>query len=117
MDGESRKPEEMKDATSALNAAIEAMDLAKRLSTIAPARDVFGSVSVSLTMLRVSSFCFFPIDCGLESAQDTIMDEADYVELGLACADVCTVLNRKLDGWEFEDLSNSVCKTIAQLTT
>ena len=45
------------------------------------------------------------------------MDERDYVELGLACADVCTVLNRKLDGWELEDLSSSVCKTIAQLTT
>ena len=45
------------------------------------------------------------------------MDERNYVELGLTCANVCTVLNRKLDGWELDDLSNSVCKTIAQLST
>ena len=45
------------------------------------------------------------------------MDEPDYVELGLACANVCAVLNRKLDGWELEDLSGSVRKAIAQLTT
>ena len=45
------------------------------------------------------------------------MDEADYVELGLACADVCTVLNRRLDGWQSKDLSNSVGEAIAQLTT
>ena len=68
MDVESRKPEQVKGATSALNVAIEAMDLARRLSTVAPAKDVFGSVSVSLTMLRVSSFCFFSIDYRLESA-------------------------------------------------
>ena len=37
------------DTLSSVNAAIEAMDLAKRLSTITPAKDVFGSVSVSLT--------------------------------------------------------------------
>ena len=44
------------------------------------------------------------------------MDEADYVELGLVCADVCTVLNRRLDGWQSKDLNNYVCETIAELT-
>ena len=68
MDAESRQQKERKDATSALNAAIQAMDLAKRLSTVAPAKDVFGSVSVSLTTLRVSSFRFVSIDCGPECA-------------------------------------------------
>ena len=56
MDVESQQPKERKDATSALNAAIEALDLAGGLSTVTPAKDVFGSVSVSLTMIRVSSF-------------------------------------------------------------
>ena len=68
MDVESRKPEERNDAASALNAAIEAMDRAKRLSTVAPAEDVFGSVSVSLTMLRVSSFRVFLMDRRLKCA-------------------------------------------------
>ena len=68
MDVESRQQKERKDATSALNAAIDAMDLAKGLSTVAPAKDVFGSVSVSLTMIRVSSFWFVSMICRLECA-------------------------------------------------
>ena len=68
MDVESRQQKGRKDVTSALNAAIEAMDLAKRLTTVAPAKDVFGSVSVALTMIRVSSFRFASIDCRLEYA-------------------------------------------------
>ena len=43
----------------ALNAAIEAMNLAKELSSITPAKAVFGSVSVVLTMIRVSSVVSF----------------------------------------------------------
>ena len=56
------------DTHTTVNAAIEAMDLAKRLSTVTPAKDVFGTVSVSLTMLRVSPFCFFLTDSRLECA-------------------------------------------------
>ena len=117
MNVESQQQKERKGANSALNAAIEAMDLAKRLTTVAPARDVFGTVSFALKMLRVSSFCLFSIACRLECAQDSIIDEADYVELGLACANVCTALNRGLNGRSLKDLSGYVCETIAQLTT
>jgi len=38
---------------SALNVAIEVMTLAKEVSSITPAKAVFGSVSVLLTMIRV----------------------------------------------------------------
>jgi len=38
----------------ALNVAIEAMNLAKDVSSIPPAKAVFGSVSFVLTMIRVS---------------------------------------------------------------
>jgi len=41
---------------------------------------------------------------------------ADYVDLGLACADVCTALDRGLDGKRLKDLKNSVCEAINQLT-
>ena len=40
----------------------------------------------------------------------------DYIELGLACADVCTVLKRGLNGKTPNDLNNSVYEAINQLT-
>ena len=39
-----------------LNVAIEAMNLAKEVSSVTPAKAVFGSVSVLLTMIRVRLF-------------------------------------------------------------
>jgi hypothetical protein len=50
MEAESQRPNEREGTISALNAAIEAMNLAKELSSITPAKAVFGSVSVILTM-------------------------------------------------------------------
>ena len=44
-------------------------------------------------------------------------NQGDYVELGLACADVCTALDRGLSGKRSSDLSDSVHKAIEQLTT
>ena len=44
-------------------------------------------------------------------------NQMDYVELGLACADVCTALDRGLDGKRLDELNNSVCEAIKQLTT
>jgi len=46
-----------------------------------------------------------------------MINEADYVELGLACADVCTTLDRGLGGKRLEELNDSVCEAINQLTT
>jgi len=46
-----------------------------------------------------------------------MINQADYVALGLACADVCTTLDRGLSGKKLNDLSNSVCEAIKQLTT
>ena len=45
-------------ALSALDAAIKAIDLANELSTVTSVKDIFGSVSVTLAMLRASSFWF-----------------------------------------------------------
>jgi hypothetical protein len=41
----------------------------------------------------------------------------DCVELGLACADVCTALSRGLNGKSLNDLNDSVCEAIKRLTT
>ena len=40
----------------------------------------------------------------------------DYVELGLACADVCRALDRGMDGRRADQLNRSVLEAIKQLT-
>ena len=40
-------------ALSSLNVAIETINLAKEISSITPAKAVFGSVGIVLTMIRV----------------------------------------------------------------
>ena len=55
METESPRPKRRDNALSFLNGAIEAMNLAKELSSVTPAEAVFGFVSVLLTMIRV---CF-----------------------------------------------------------
>ena len=44
-------------------------------------------------------------------------NKAEYVDLGLACADVCEALNRGMDGKKLGDLSPSARKAMNQLTT
>ena len=43
---------------SLLGVAIDAMELAKEISSVTPAKAVFGSVSIILTMIRVCSLPF-----------------------------------------------------------
>jgi len=45
-----------------------------------------------------------------------MINRVDYVELGLACADVCTALDRVLDGRRLNDLNNSASEAINQFT-
>ena len=44
-------------------------------------------------------------------------NDADYVEVGLTCADICTALGRGMNGKRLNELSQSVRDAIAQLTT
>ena len=46
-----------------------------------------------------------------------MINETGYVELGLACADVCKALDRGLNGRRSDGLRGSVSKAIEQLTT
>ena len=43
-------------------------------------------------------------------------NEREYVELGLSCGDICRALERGMSGKKMDDLSQSVCDAIAQLT-
>ena len=44
-------------------------------------------------------------------------NDQDYVDLGLACADICRGLDRGMNGKRLDDLSQSVREAINQLTT
>ena len=104
---------------STLNVTIETLNLAKEIASITPAKAVFGSVSVLLAMIRVGSFLVAHV--GLSQAngnmQDSMINQADCVDLGLACANVCTALDRGLNGKQLKDLHDSVFQAISQLTT
>jgi hypothetical protein len=56
MDPKSQRSKRQDATLSALNAAIEAMNLAKEVSSMTPAKAIFGSVSVILAMIRVGPF-------------------------------------------------------------
>ena len=43
-------------------------------------------------------------------------NEQDYVNLGLVCSDICTVLARGLEGRRLDELSKSVLGAIELLT-
>ena len=45
-----------------------------------------------------------------------MVNEIDYIDLGLACADVCRALDRGMGGRRADDLSQSVFEAIGQLT-
>ena len=95
--------------------AIEVLNLAKEVSSITPAKAVFGSVSVLLAMIRVrfssAMRCFV-----LTHNQDSMANELDYVELGLSCADICRALDRGMNGRRLDEFSQSVRDAMGQLT-
>jgi len=53
MDTKSQRPKRPDTTLSLLNAAIDAMNIAKDVLGMTPAKAAFGSVSVILTMIRV----------------------------------------------------------------
>ena len=117
MDANPQRQKRQDTVPSLLNMAIEAMNLAKEVSNMTPAKAVFGSVGILLTMIRV---CFLPFSNVLAQfirGQDSMANKSDYVELGLACADVCKALDRGMNGKKPDDLNQSVREAINQLTT
>ena len=58
MDPSSQRPKGRDSVLSSLNVAIDAINLAKDIVDIAPAKAAFGSVSALLTMIRVHFFLF-----------------------------------------------------------
>jgi len=58
MAANSQQPKGRDRALPALNVAIDTLNLAKEASSLTPAKPVFGSVSILLTMIRVCCILF-----------------------------------------------------------
>jgi len=116
MAAKSQRPKGRDGTLSSLNVAIDGLNLAKEISSITPAKAVFGSVAILLTMIRVSFLLFRHEIFQLTYGQDSMANDMDYVELGLFCSDICKALERGMNGKKLEDLSQSVCDAINQLT-
>ena len=58
MDAKSRRPKGRDNIVSALNVTIDALNLAKEIASVAPAKAVFGTVTVILTTIKVSLLLF-----------------------------------------------------------
>ena len=113
----SQRPKRRDRTLSSLNVAIKALNLAKEAVGVTPAKAVFGSVSVLLTMIKVN-FSSPTTGCSmLTYGQDSMLNKSDYVELGLACADVCKALERGMNGRRVDELSQSVHEATEQLAT
>ena len=50
------------------------------------------------------------------SFQDFVANEQDYTDLGLYCANICTALDRGVNGKSLDDLNLPVREAINQLT-
>ena len=66
-DPNAQREKRHKNAIAWLNATIDAMNLGKEVSTVAPAKAIFGTVIVILTMIKVGFFSILPtvVDCRL----------------------------------------------------
>jgi len=58
MQAKSQQPKGRDGVISSLNIAIEGLNLAKEVSSVTPAKAVFGSASALLTLIKVCSLLF-----------------------------------------------------------
>ena len=98
MTGKSQQSNGRDGDFSSLNTTIDDLNLAKEASSITPAKAVFGSVAILLTMIRVSFFLFYDETLRAHASWDPVASEAGYTKLGLSCADVCRALERGMNG-------------------
>ncbi|KAF9792146.1 hypothetical protein BJ322DRAFT_16655 [Thelephora terrestris] len=94
------KPKEWDGVVSTLYIFIDAFNLAKEISSVTPARAVFGTVAVILTMI-----------------QESFANRQDCIELGQTCVEICCVLDRGTKGKEAEHLNQLVRDAINRAQT
>lgn len=113
-----QRPKGKPEALSALNLAIDDVDLTKELARTKLARAVFGTVAFLLIMIRVSFPPFRSWTVRVYAHdQDTMINERDYIDLGLSCAHICEALERGMGTKKLRDLDKSVCDAMNKLIT
>ncbi|KAF9791217.1 hypothetical protein BJ322DRAFT_435798 [Thelephora terrestris] len=95
-----QQPRERDGVVTTLNVFIEAFTLAKEISSITPAKAVFGSAAVILTTIK-----------------EFFANQQDYIDLGQNCVEICCVLDRGTKGKGTEQLSQLVRDAINRLET
>ena len=105
MDTNPQRQERRENTLSVLNVTIDALNLAKEISSATPAKAVFGSVGALLSMIKVRPFLVSDDTSQVHVQLGLHGQRTEYVELGLACADVCRALERGMGGKQLEDLS------------
>jgi hypothetical protein len=114
-----QQPKERDGVVSTLNVFIEAFTLAKEISSITPAKAVFGSAAVILTTIKVCFFLLY-VTASLRLAfviQEFFANQQDYIELGQNCVEICCVLDRGTKGKGAEHFSQLVQDAINRLET
>jgi hypothetical protein len=115
---DSPKPKEWDGVVSTLNVFIEAFNLAKEISSVTPARAVFGSVAVILTTIKVCFFLFYvTASLRLVFVQESFANRQDCIELGQTCVEICCVLDRGTKGKGAEHLNQLVRDAINRAQT
>ena len=114
----SQRPKDRDGVLSALNVFIEVSNLAKEISSATPAKAVFGSVAVILTMIGVRLFLLcVTASLRLTFGQDSLANQQDYIELGLNCCEICQVLDRGTKERGIGYFTQTVRQAIDRLTT
>ena len=115
MAASSQRPVSQDRALASLNTAINVLNLGKEVPNVTPAKAAFGSVSALLAMIKVHLH-FYDKCLGFTSDQDSMVHDADYVDLALQCADICRALDRGMSGKRLDGFSQSISDAIEQLT-
>ena len=115
MQATSQRPKGRDDVLSMLKATIKALDLARGICNITPARATLGSVVRLLTRIRVRSSYPLTVAPRFTFLQDSVVDKQDCVDIGLSCAEACKALDWGLKGKQADELSQSLLEAIQQL--
>lgn len=116
MEAGSQQQRGLDDALSSLDAVANTLELARDSVNMKPANGMFSSSVALLTTIRVSLPPTNLAHAVADAMWDSMINKANYVELGLACADLCKVLHQGMGERQVGQSVQSVLEAIERLT-